>query len=114
MAMRYIMKQILLQQHSNHTLTQLTKITSPAPVIANDKITKPDQRNDGTLSDSGLSTQSESNKKRRPSMSSKAFVILGLSKKTNSSSNLGLVNIIIKIKIIFVIFSRKTIWFSKK
>jgi hypothetical protein len=66
------------------------KITSPAPVIANDKITKPDQRNDGTLSDSGLSTQSEPNKKRRPSMSSKAFVILGLSKKANSSSSLGL------------------------
>jgi hypothetical protein len=66
------------------------KITSPAPVIANDKITKPDQRNDGKLSDSGLSTQSEPNKKRRPSMSSKAFVILGLSKKANSSSSLGL------------------------
>jgi hypothetical protein len=51
--------------------------------------TKVDSRNDGTLSDSVLSTQPESGKKRRPSMSSKALVILGLSKKTNSASNLG-------------------------
>lgn len=50
---------------------------------------KTDPRNDGTLSDSVLSTQPESGKKRRPSMSSKALVILGLSKKTNSTSNLG-------------------------
>lgn len=51
--------------------------------------TKVDPRNDGTVSDSVLSNQTESNKKRRPSMSSKALVILGLSKKTNSASNLG-------------------------
>jgi len=51
--------------------------------------TKVDSRNDGTLSDSVLSSQPESGKKRRPSMSSKALVILGLSKKTNSASNLG-------------------------
>lgn len=50
---------------------------------------KADTRTDGTLSDSVLSNQPESNKKRRPSMSSKALVILGLSKKTNSTSNLG-------------------------
>ena len=50
---------------------------------------KVDPRNDGTVSDSVLSNQAESNKKRRPSMSSKALVILGLSKKTNSASNLG-------------------------
>ncbi|CAF1657069.1 unnamed protein product, partial [Adineta ricciae] len=53
-------------------------------------MSKTDPRNDGTLSDSVLSSQpGESNKKRRPSMSSKALVILGLSKKTNSTSNLG-------------------------
>lgn len=53
-------------------------------------ISKTDPRNDGTLSDSVLTSQGgDSNKKRRPSMSSKALVILGLSKKTNSASNLG-------------------------
>ncbi|UJR36942.1 hypothetical protein I4U23_029651 [Adineta vaga] len=57
--------------------------------VSNGKSTKAEQRNDGTLSDSALSTQSEPNKKRQPSMSSKALVILGLSKKANSSSNLG-------------------------
>jgi hypothetical protein len=56
------------------------------PTVSNEKI---NQRNDGTLSDSGLSTQSEPNGKRRPSKQSKAFVILGLSKKANSSSSLG-------------------------
>jgi hypothetical protein len=52
-------------------------------------IIKPEQRNDGTVSDSILSSQPESNRKRRSSKQSKAFVILGLSKKANSSSNLG-------------------------
>jgi hypothetical protein len=68
------------------------KIPLPAtpPIIPNDKITKVDLRNDGTVSDSGLSIQSEPGKKRRPSVSSKAFVILGLSKKANSSSGLGI------------------------
>ncbi len=55
-------------------------------IVSNEKL---NQRNDGTLSDSGLSTQSEPNSKRRPSKQSKAFVILGLSKKANSSSSLG-------------------------
>lgn len=60
--------------------------TTTATTTATAKV---DPRNDGTVSDSGLSNQTESNKKRRPSMSSKALVILGLSKKTNSASNLG-------------------------
>jgi len=49
---------------------------------------------DGTLSDSALSNpnnppENSANKKRRPSMA-KALVILGLSKKSNSASNLTL------------------------
>ena len=63
--------------------------TTTTANVSNTKTGKGEQRNDGTLSDSALSTQSESNKKRQPSMSSKALVILGLSKKANSSSNLG-------------------------
>lgn len=65
---------------------------SPAPVVPlpGTKTSKPDQRQDGTLSDSILSSNADSSKKRRPSMSSKALVILGLSKKANSASNLGL------------------------
>jgi hypothetical protein len=52
------------------------------------------EKNDGTLSDSALSNpmttmiSETSNKKRRPSMA-KALVILGLSKKSNSASNLA-------------------------
>lgn len=75
--------------------TTKTEPTTQTPSTPTDKLinttgtTKVDPRNDGTLSDSVLSTQPESNKKRRPSMSSKALVILGLSKKTNSTSNLG-------------------------
>ena len=65
------------------TVTPAEKATNPSGA------SKVDPRNDGTLSDSVLSNQQESNKKRRPSMSSKALVILGLSKKTNSASNLG-------------------------
>jgi hypothetical protein len=71
------------------TNTQARPSTAaPAEKLINSAATsKSDPRNDGTLSDSVLST--ESTKKRRPSMSSKALVILGLSKKTNSASNLG-------------------------
>ena len=70
--------------------TQVVPSTTPADKATNATATnKTDPRNDGTLSDSVLTTQPESNKKRRPSMSSKALVILGLSKKTNSASNLG-------------------------
>lgn len=64
--------------------------TSTSPTAkATASVAKVDLKNDGTLSDSVLSNQPESNRKRRPSMSSKALVILGLSKKTNSTSNLG-------------------------
>ena len=83
--------------------TQKTAPTAAAPAAAaaaaaaapSDKLintaatSKSDSRNDGTLSDSVLTTPPESGKKRRPSMSSKALVILGLSKKTNSATNLG-------------------------
>jgi hypothetical protein len=85
------------------TVTANTQKTVPPPTAAaaaaaappSDKLintaatSKSDSRNDGTLSDSVLTTPPESNKKRRPSMSSKALVILGLSKKTNSATNLG-------------------------
>ncbi|CAF0942842.1 unnamed protein product [Rotaria sp. Silwood1] len=75
----------------NDPNTQIsTSSSTPIDKRINTSVTnKSDLRNDGTLSDSVLSTQPESNKKRRPSMSSKALVILGLSKKTNSASNLG-------------------------
>ncbi|CAF3542722.1 unnamed protein product [Adineta steineri] len=75
----------------NSTINNPTAIETsvPSTSIVNGKISKLDQRNDGTVSDSALSSQSETNKKRQPSMSSKALVILGLSKKANSSSNLG-------------------------
>ncbi|CAF4144395.1 unnamed protein product, partial [Rotaria magnacalcarata] len=74
----------------NHPNTQ-TSISNTMDKLINTAApnNKSDIRNDGTLSDSILSTQPESSKKRRPSMSSKALVILGLSKKTNSASNLG-------------------------
>jgi hypothetical protein len=78
--------------NSNQTTTTTkpieTKTSSPS-TISTVKISKPDQRNDGTLSDSVLSSSTETTKKRRPSIQSKAFVILGLSKKANSSSNPG-------------------------
>lgn len=70
-------------QISTSSSTPIEKLTNTSTA------SKPDPRNDGTLSDSVLSTQVETSKKRRPSMSSKALVILGLSKKTNSTSNLG-------------------------
>ena len=63
---------------------------TPVTATPEPKANKADQRQDGTLSDSVLSSQPDSNKKRRPSMSSKALVILGLSKKANSASNLGI------------------------
>jgi hypothetical protein len=72
---------------NNNNQTE-TKIPSSS-IITNEKINKPEPRTDGTVSDSVLSSQSESNRKRKPSVQSKAFVILGLSKKANSSSNLG-------------------------
>ena len=43
---------------------------------------------DGALSDSATIPETTNNKKRRPSMA-KALVILGLSKKSNSASNLA-------------------------
>lgn len=60
--------------------------TTVLPIVSTEKITK----TDGTVSDSGVSSLIDTNKKRRPSKQSKAFVILGLSKKANSSSSLGL------------------------
>jgi hypothetical protein len=99
------LRQMAMRSHDTTTTTtnpQPTTVTNtkkepniPTPSTPIDKVTnttgatKVDSRNDGTLSDSVLSAQPESNKKRRPSMSSKALVILGLSKKTNSTSNLG-------------------------
>jgi len=97
------LRQMAMRSHDTTTTNpQPTTVTNtkkepniPTPSIPIDKVTnttgatKVDSRNDGTLSDSVLSAQPESNKKRRPSMSSKALVILGLSKKTNSTSNLG-------------------------
>ncbi|CAF1429769.1 unnamed protein product [Adineta steineri] len=77
------------------TTTTKDNLVSSSTTATGDKIiniggaNKTDPRNDGTLSDSVLSSQGEPNKKRRPSMSSKALVILGLSKKANSASNLG-------------------------
>lgn len=71
----------------NNTQTNTT-VTS-LPIVPNEKLIKTDQRNDGTVSDSVLSSSSDTTKKRRPSKQSKAFVILGLSKKANSASNFG-------------------------
>lgn len=60
------------------------------------KITKvgetPEKATDGTMSDSAVTiTEGAPGKKRRPSMA-KALVILGLSKKSNSTNNLALGN----------------------
>ncbi len=63
--------------------------TTSASLVSTEKTNKPEQRNDGTVSDSGLSSHGDVNRKKRPSIHSKAFVILGLSKKANSASNLG-------------------------
>ncbi|CAF4540050.1 unnamed protein product [Rotaria sp. Silwood1] len=73
------------QTTKNETNTK----TVSSSIVSNEKTVKFNQHNDGSISDSILSSQTESNKKRRPSMSSKALVILGLSKKANSSSNIG-------------------------
>jgi len=93
---------------SSSTTTPVDKVTNPSGQA------KVDPRNDGALSDSVLSSQPESNKKRRPSMSSKALVILGLSKKTNSTSNLGYGKCHKKKEMINYVSSRQTIRFSKK
>lgn len=86
-------RQMAMRTHDTMTHVPTTKTDTsvvPTPVAtSNIPSNKSDPKNDGTLSDSVLSNQTESNKKRRPSMSSKALVILGLSKKTNSASNLG-------------------------
>lgn len=78
----------ILMDPNNAKAIETNKTSTTPAIVVNEKSNKPDQRNDGTLSDSILSTQPESSKKRRPSMSSKAFVILGLSKKANSSSSI--------------------------
>ena len=86
------LRQMAMRTHDTITISNPVEIDTkvpPAPTIPTDKTPKPDQRTDGTVSDSALTTPSEPGKKRRPSMSSKAFVILGLSKKANSSSSLG-------------------------
>lgn len=67
--------------------TEVKPITSTGP---SDKLSKIEQRTDGTVSDSGLSSQTDSSRKRTVSKQSKAFVILGLSKKANSSSSVGI------------------------
>lgn len=72
---------------TNNQPTVTTSNTTIPP--STEKTVKTEQRNDGAVSDSALSSQSDHVRKRRPSMSSKAFVILGLSKKANSSSSLG-------------------------
>ena len=80
------------QIHSNNSKVQ---IDSSTPKIAESKkllATLENDKKDGTLSDSALTTPlatstNESGKKRRPSMA-KALVILGLSKKSTSSSNI--------------------------
>ena len=65
------------------------EIESKPPLVSAGSVDKVNPRIDGTISDSALSTQSEPGIKRRVSKQSKAFVILGLSKKANSSANLG-------------------------
>lgn len=72
---------------TNRVASQETQSkTSHSSAISIDKV---NTRTDGAVSDSALSTQSEPNIKRRISKQSKAFVILGLSKKANSSASLG-------------------------
>lgn len=66
-----------------------TETESKPPLTSVVSVDKVNPRTDGTISDSALSTQSEPGIKRRVSKQSKAFVILGLSKKANSSANLG-------------------------
>lgn len=90
---------------ANTTTTTTTKVPSLTedPVIftidtsTQQQVVKPkvSEKTDGTLSDSALTNpistipETLNNKKRRPSMA-KALVILGLSKKSNSASNLTL------------------------
>jgi hypothetical protein len=90
MAMRTNDTSTNIQTKTDPNTQQTLSSSTPMDKLVNTTATnKSDPRNDGTLSDSVLTTQPETNKKRRPSMSSKALVILGLSKKTNSASNLG-------------------------
>ena len=97
---------------TNQAITTTNKSTNPSTTAT--ATAKVDPRNDGTVSDSVLSNQTESNKKRRPSMSSKALVILGLSKKTNSASNLGYGKYDLKGKRKERLSSRQTIRISTK
>lgn len=65
------------------SMQNLNKISKVGEIIASEKT-------DGTVSDSSASqTEGGAGKKRRPSMA-KALVILGLSKKSNSTNNLAL------------------------
>ena len=86
------LEQMEMRPYDTTTLinTAIDPKTSISPPISPDKITKIAQHTDGTVSDSGLSTQMESNRKRITTKQSKAFVILGLSKKANSSNNVGI------------------------
>jgi hypothetical protein len=92
------LRQMAMRTHETftHALTERASVNDvsleQASIVASismNKTTKSDQRQDGTLSDSVLSNQMDPNKKRRPSTSKKALVVLGLSKKANSTSNLG-------------------------
>ena len=76
-------------QARQETTAKIVPSATPDKISNADGTKKLDQRTDGTQSDSALSAPTELNKKRRPSMSSKALVILGLSKNANSASNLG-------------------------
>lgn len=88
---QYQQQLLLLQQQQPHLVANKAKAAQAA---ANVTATATAEKTDGTLSDSALTNQISSvpetggNKKRRPSMA-KALVILGLSKKSNSASNLA-------------------------
>ena len=92
---RTFLNQILDDPNQTDTLVKNPASKSATTSNKLNQITKlnPSQeKNDGTMSDSALTNPMSSlpetaNKKRRPSMA-KALVILGLSKKSNSASNL--------------------------
>ncbi len=90
---------------NNPTINHVDTRIDSSSTVSSTKTNKPDQRNDGTVSDSALSTQTESSRKKDASMSSKALVILGLSKKGNSSSNPGLGKSMIIFILINFVFS---------
>ena len=73
---------------NNQILNEKSTEIAPITTVLNEKMSKSNEHNGGTLSDSILSTQFEPYRKRRLSMSSKALVILELSKKVNSSLQL--------------------------